>query len=416
MWQRIAICTVLCVCVTRSCTAGTERPTTTVPDSHFLTDVGLPSVSSIEDLRSMILSAVLISSDTQDPKLAKQDILDPGHPLALVVSTREPAPRDLEVLATVVSGSTEASLVLSPDLGKLIDKNAAEHGRPSYPCPVLAARRIDAANRQAEESNPPDGLYLFNDQRTLIWYAASADWPSLTSEVRIVLRTLEASRLGNRRTRVRANNSGKTTGTPPNTVATPKTTGVPPQTTGSTPKSTPRTTPPVHPQQENAIGKTLLSKLMTIPVKREVSKRVRLKDILDEKDDSPVLVGFWATWCTPCRLEFPAVGQLIEAKDTELRYVGILTDGTSSSARTAITKIVPEPLRDSQYILADVKPLNTILSETYEYSGQIKVPLFVLLGANGQVLFKCNCNITEPPDSDDFNAALRLDSSRRHRR
>jgi len=118
----------------------------------------------------------------------------------------------------------------------------------------------------------------------------------------------------------------------------------------------------------------------------------------------------------PCRQEFPAVGQLLEAKDKELRYVGILTDGTSSSARAAITKMVPEPLRDSQYILADVKSLNTILSETYEYSGQIKVPLFILFDANGQVLFKCNCNITEPPDSDDFNAALRLDSSRRHRR
>ncbi len=55
---------------------------------------------------------------------------------------------------------------------------------------------------------------------------------------------------------------------------------------------------------------------------------------LSELRGRPVLVNFWATWCLPCRDEFPLMAEAYEAHaDDGLEILGIVHDDTASGAR-----------------------------------------------------------------------------------
>lgn len=58
---------------------------------------------------------------------------------------------------------------------------------------------------------------------------------------------------------------------------------------------------------------------------------------LAELEGSPVLLNFWATWCTPCRQETPFLQSIHERyRGQDLRVVGVSMDspGTTGEIRT----------------------------------------------------------------------------------
>ena len=60
-------------------------------------------------------------------------------------------------------------------------------------------------------------------------------------------------------------------------------------------------------------------------------ERVRLSDLRGR----PVLVNFWATWCIPCREEFPLMVEAYERHRADgLEILGVLHDDGAEAARS----------------------------------------------------------------------------------
>ncbi|NMB80938.1 MAG: redoxin domain-containing protein [Ignavibacteria bacterium] len=57
----------------------------------------------------------------------------------------------------------------------------------------------------------------------------------------------------------------------------------------------------------------------------ETITKDKLAKIIKERKGKPLFLNLWATWCVPCREEFPAINKLAEElKDVE--FVGISVD------------------------------------------------------------------------------------------
>ena len=57
--------------------------------------------------------------------------------------------------------------------------------------------------------------------------------------------------------------------------------------------------------------------------------RVRLEDFAGH----PVLLNFWASWCIPCRSEFPVLRSVV-AERPDVRVLGVVFNDSASAART----------------------------------------------------------------------------------
>ncbi|HEY0376027.1 MAG TPA: TlpA disulfide reductase family protein [Pyrinomonadaceae bacterium] len=101
----------------------------------------------------------------------------------------------------------------------------------------------------------------------------------------------------------------------------------------------------------------------------------------------PLLVNFWATWCDPCRDEFPDLVQI--DKDYKTRGLEFATVSLDDAAD--IKTSVPEFLRQMHaempaYLLnvPDPEPAIKMLDETWGGG----LPATFLFDAQGQVVFK----------------------------
>lgn len=64
--------------------------------------------------------------------------------------------------------------------------------------------------------------------------------------------------------------------------------------------------------------------------------KAKLSKLIKERKGKPLFLNLWATWCVPCREEFPSIVKLVgEYKDVE--FVGITVDFPEE----VDTKIIP---------------------------------------------------------------------------
>ncbi len=114
-----------------------------------------------------------------------------------------------------------------------------------------------------------------------------------------------------------------------------------------------------------------------------------LKKILqrDPKDPRPLLVNFWATWCDPCREEFPDLVKVDnDYRDKGLNFVAISLDDVSD-IKSVVPKFLSEMKATMPVVLLNVndpEPAIKVVDATWD--GQL--PATFLYDKDGHVVFK----------------------------
>lgn len=114
-----------------------------------------------------------------------------------------------------------------------------------------------------------------------------------------------------------------------------------------------------------------------------------LKKLLSRegKDGRPLLVNFWATWCEPCRAEFPDLVKI----DNEYRGRGLDFITVSIDDVSEIGTTVPRFLKEMRapmpaYLLNTLEQDVAIQFIDPQWSGSL--PATFLYDAQGKVVFK----------------------------
>lgn len=114
-----------------------------------------------------------------------------------------------------------------------------------------------------------------------------------------------------------------------------------------------------------------------------------LKKILqrDPKDTRPLLINFWATWCDPCREEFPDLVKLdADYPAKRLNFVAVSLDEISE-LKTSVPKFLKEMNATMPAVLLNVKdPEPAIKAVDAKWDGQL--PATFLYDRDGNVVFK----------------------------
>jgi cytochrome c biogenesis protein CcmG/thiol:disulfide interchange protein DsbE len=71
---------------------------------------------------------------------------------------------------------------------------------------------------------------------------------------------------------------------------------------------------------------------------------------LAELDGTPVVINKWASWCGPCRVEFPFFQEQAAQRGDEIAFLGLLSDDSEDGGRTFLEEL---PLPYPSYVDPD---------------------------------------------------------------
>lgn len=119
------------------------------------------------------------------------------------------------------------------------------------------------------------------------------------------------------------------------------------------------------------------------------------KLLAGEKQTKPLLVNFWATWCDPCRDEFPDLVKVDQ--DYRARGLDFITISLDDAAD--IKTAVPNFLREMKatmpaYLLNVSDPEPVITTVDKDWGGAL--PATFLYDARGKVVFKHYGRVSTP--------------------
>lgn len=114
-----------------------------------------------------------------------------------------------------------------------------------------------------------------------------------------------------------------------------------------------------------------------------------LKKLLqrDSKDTRPLLINFWATWCDPCREEFPDLVMVDkDYRNKGLNFIAISLDDVND-IKTAVPKFLTEMKAEMPVVLLNVNdPEPAIKAVDATWDGQL--PATFLYDKDGKIVFK----------------------------
>ena len=107
----------------------------------------------------------------------------------------------------------------------------------------------------------------------------------------------------------------------------------------------------------------------------------------DPKDTRPLLINFWATWCDPCREEFPDLVRVdSDYRSKGLNFVAVSLDDISD-IKTAVPKFLNEMKATMPVVLLNVNdPEPAIKAVDEKWDGEL--PATFLYDKEGKVIFR----------------------------
>ncbi|HET6671686.1 MAG TPA: redoxin family protein [Pyrinomonadaceae bacterium] len=128
-------------------------------------------------------------------------------------------------------------------------------------------------------------------------------------------------------------------------------------------------------------------------------------------NNKPLLVNFWATWCDPCREEFPDLVKI----DKQYRPQGLDFTAVSIDDLSEIETTVPQFLREMQvtvptYLLNVSDPELAMSKVDPQWSGAL--PATFLYDAQGQLVYKRLGRIKVPELTEAIEKLLRSSESK----
>lgn len=111
-----------------------------------------------------------------------------------------------------------------------------------------------------------------------------------------------------------------------------------------------------------------------IELERADGKRIRLQDLRGK----PVLVHFWASWCTPCREEIPTLLALARNRHDDLHVLAISLDDAWPAVRLFFDGAIPEQV---------ARPIDPQATHRY---GVTKLPDTFLVSATGALVARAH--------------------------
>ncbi len=86
-----------------------------------------------------------------------------------------------------------------------------------------------------------------------------------------------------------------------------------------------------------SIRPELYSEIIPVNTEVELIDRAGLQKIISERNGKPLLINLWATWCVPCREEFPDLIRFADAYKNSVDVIALSVDYPDEIE----TKIIP---------------------------------------------------------------------------
>ena len=111
----------------------------------------------------------------------------------------------------------------------------------------------------------------------------------------------------------------------------------------------------------------------------------QLMQLLEPRDGKPLLVNFWATWCVPCREEFPDLVKIDTDYKGKIDFITVTLD-EPKDINTAVPRFLTEMKAEMpSYLLVSEDESDLIASVAKDWTGGM--PFTILYTPKGDIAY-----------------------------
>ncbi|MBT8382733.1 MAG: TlpA family protein disulfide reductase [Ignavibacteria bacterium] len=106
-------------------------------------------------------------------------------------------------------------------------------------------------------------------------------------------------------------------------------------------------------------------------IKVEIVSVEDLRKIIENKTGKPLIINVWATWCAPCREEFPDLVRLADEYEDKIDVVGISVDFPEELDSKIIPFLKKQGASFTNYVIKVIEPEDFINLLNKNWSGAV---------------------------------------------